>query len=203
MRHTQLLAMNGAPMDPEDCLRSLTAEALLHAHPDWPLFPSSLGVMAVANALVMLGLLPEVRAEAILAEHRDGLERKGLGNTWGVTKGELTVRPGAHQYWESRAAGSAGLREVPWLVVAAGVRCPTTVAEVCFEWVRLTSTGMRVTFRATAADPDGMSCPPAQHVSMRQAMSQISASDDSGRSYELAVELVGWGRDLSRGEQEW
>ena len=107
-------------MDPEDCLRSLTAEALLHAHPDRPLFPSSLGVMAVANAFVMLGLLPEVRAEAILAEHRDGLERKGLGNGWGVTKGELTVRPGAHQYWESRVTGSAGLREVPLLVAAAG-----------------------------------------------------------------------------------
>jgi hypothetical protein len=190
-------------MDPEDCLRSLTAEALLHAHPDRPLFPSSLGVMAAANALVMLGLLPEPRAEAILAEHRDGLERKGLGNAWGVTKGELTVGPGAREYWESRAAGPAGLREVPLLVAAAGVRCPTSVAEVCFEWVKLTSTGLRVTFRATAADPGGMSCPPAPHVSMRQAMSQISASDDSGHSYDLTVELVGWSRDESRGEQEW
>src|SRR5215470_8505106 len=192
-----------APMDPEDCLRSLTAEALLDARPDRPLFPSSLGVMAAANALVMLGLLPEVRAEAILAEHRDGLERKGLGNAWGVTKGELTVRPGAHEYWESRAAGPAGLREVPLLVAAAGVRCPTSVAEVCFEWVKLTSTGLRVTFRATAADPGGISCPPAPHVSMRQAMSEISASDDSGHSYDLTVELVGWSRDRSREEQEW
>jgi hypothetical protein len=37
--------------DPEGCLRSLTAEALLWAHPAGPLFPVSLGVMAVANAL--------------------------------------------------------------------------------------------------------------------------------------------------------
>jgi hypothetical protein len=190
-------------MDPEDCLRSLTAEALLHAHPDWPLFPSSLGLMAVANALVMLGLLPEVRAEATLAEHRAELERKGLGNTWGVTKGELTVRPGAHEYWESRCAGSAGLREVPVLAAAAGVRCPTSVAEVCFEWVKLTSTGLRVTFRATAADPGGMSCPPAPHLSMRQAMSEISVADDAGHLYELTVELVGWSRIQERGEQEW
>ena len=42
-------------MDPESCLRSLTAEALLWAHPGRPLFPLSLGVMAVANAFVMLG----------------------------------------------------------------------------------------------------------------------------------------------------
>jgi hypothetical protein len=49
--------------------------------------------MAAANALVMLGLLAEPRAEAILAEHRLALERKGFGNTWGVTKGELTLLP--------------------------------------------------------------------------------------------------------------
>jgi hypothetical protein len=113
------------PLNPEDCLRSLAAEALLWVHPDRPLFPSSLGLMAVANAFVMLGLLPEPRAEAILAEHRDALEREGFGTAWGVTTGELTVRPGAHEYWESRAAGPAGLREVPLLVAAAGVRCAT------------------------------------------------------------------------------
>ena len=62
------------------------------------MFPVSLGLMAVANALVMLGLLPEPRAEAILAEHREALERSGFKNAWGVTKGELTVRPGAHGY---------------------------------------------------------------------------------------------------------
>jgi hypothetical protein len=190
-------------MDPEDCLRSLTAEALLWAHPDRTLFPVSLGLMAVANAFVMLGLLPEPRVEAMLAEHRAALERKGIGKVWGVSKGELTVRPGAHQYWESRAAGPAGLREVPVLVAAAGVLCPTSAAEVCFEWVKLTSTGLRVSFRATAADPGGNTCPPAPHVSMRQAMSEISVRDDSGHSYDLTVEPVGWSRGRSRGEQEW
>jgi hypothetical protein len=59
--------------DPESCLRSLTAEALLWAHPQRPLFPVSLGVMAMANAFVMLGLLPEPLAETILAEHRSAL----------------------------------------------------------------------------------------------------------------------------------
>ena len=39
------------------------------------------------------------------------------------------------------------------VVAAAGVRCPTSVAEVCFEWVKLTSTGLRVSFQVTAADP--------------------------------------------------
>ena len=95
-------------MEPEDCLRSLAAEALRWAPPHRPLFPVSLGLMAVANAFVMLGLLPEPRAEAVLADHKSALEREGLGNTWGVTKGELTVRPGAHEYWQSRMAGPGG-----------------------------------------------------------------------------------------------
>lgn len=68
--------------NPEGCLRSLAAEALQRA-PHRPLFPESLGLMAVANALVMLGLLPEPRAEAVLADHESALEREGFGDTWG------------------------------------------------------------------------------------------------------------------------
>ena len=188
-------------MDPEGFLRSLTAEALLWAYPEGPLFPVSLGVMAVANAFVMLGLLPEPLAEAILAEHRSVLGRQGFGDRWGVTKGELTVRPGAHGYWQSRTAGPADLREVPVLVAAAGVRCPTSGTEVCFEWVKLTSTGLRVSFRATAADPGGNS-PPAD-AAMRRAMSEISVTDDTGHSYDLAVEVTRWSRVRERQEQEW
>ena len=63
-------------VNPEDCLRSLAADALRWA-PHRPLFPVSLGLMAVANAFVMLGLLPEPRAEAVLADHKSALERMG------------------------------------------------------------------------------------------------------------------------------
>jgi hypothetical protein len=192
--------MHEDPLNPEDCLRSLAAEALLWA-PHGPLFPESLGLMAVANAFVMLGLLPEPRAEAVLADHKSALERMGLGNAWGVTKGELTVRPGAHEYWQSRMAGPGGLREVPLLVAAAGVCCPTSVAEVCFEWVKLTSMGWQLSFRATAPDPGGN--PSAPDVVMGQAMSEISLTDDAGQSHDLRAEGVGWGRRLDRQEQEW
>ena len=104
----RLLAMPEDPVHPEECLRSLAAKALLWAHPDRPLFPDSLRLMAVANAFVMLGLLPEPRAEAVLAEHRSALAREGFGDTWGVTEGELTVRPGADGYWQARMAGLVG-----------------------------------------------------------------------------------------------
>jgi hypothetical protein len=190
------------PVHPEDCLRSLAAKALLWAHPDRPLFPDSLSLMAVANAFVMLGLLPEPRAEAVLADHKSALERMGLGDAWGVTEGELTVRPGADGYWQSRMAGPSGLREVPLLVAVAGVFCPTSVAEVCFEWVKLTSTGWRLTFRATAPDPDPYRNSPDPDA-MGQAMSEISLTDDAGQSHDLRAEDVGWSRDLSQGEQEW
>jgi hypothetical protein len=195
----RLLVMREDPVGPEYCLRSLAAEALRWAYSDRPLFPRSLGLMAVANAFVMLGLLPEPQAEAVLAEHRLALERKGLGNTWGVTKGELTVRPGAHEYWQARIAGAAGLHEVPLVVTAAGVRCPTSVAEVCFEWVKLTSAGLRLSFHATGPPPAG---DPDPSVSMRQAMSEISLTGDTGRSIGLGdVRVGGYGRTGDR--QVW
>lgn len=187
------------PVDPEDCLRSLAAEALRWAYPDRPLFPGSVGLMAVANALVMLGLLSERRAEEVLAEHRQALEDKGFGNVWEVTRGELTVRPGAHEYWESRLAGSAELGEIPLSVTAAGVHCPTSVADVCFEWLKLTSSELQLSFHAAAPDP-GEDLP-APHVPMRQAMSEISLTDNAGHSYDLSSVRTGGGR--SRGWQEW
>jgi len=97
------------------------------ARPGKPLFPLSLGLMAVANAFVMLGLLPEPQAEEILAGHRIELERKGFGNGWGVMKGELTVRPGAHEYWQSRIAGPGALHKVPPLSASLQVPVGTSV----------------------------------------------------------------------------
>ena len=198
----RLVVMPDDLVNPEDCLRSLAAEALQWA-PHRPLYPESLRLMAVANAFVMLGLLPERRAEAVLADHKSALEREGFGDTWGVTTGELTVRPGADGYWQARMAGSGGLREVPLLVAVAGVCCPTSVAEVCFEWVKLTSTGWQLSFRATAPDPDIRVSPPDLQLVMGQAMSEISLTDDAGQSHELRAEDVSWGRDLDRHEQEW
>ena len=96
-------------------------------------------------------------------------------------------------------AGPVGLREVPlrWL---PRVCCPTSVADVCFEWVKLTSTGWRLAFRATAPDPGGDL--PAPHVPMRQAMSEISLTDDGGHSHDLGAEAPG-GAGADRDRQEW
>jgi hypothetical protein len=84
-------------------------------------------------------------------------------------------------------------------VADAGVQCPTSVAEVCFEWVKLTSAGLQLSFQVTAPYPGGD--PPDPQTPMQQAMSEISLTDDAGHSYDLTAVLVGWGRSGDR--QEW
>lgn len=66
---------------------------------------------AVANAFVMLGLLPERRAEEILAQYRPRLEAEGF--PIGVLTGELSVRPGAHGFQDARAASPLARSAVP------------------------------------------------------------------------------------------
>ena len=66
---------------------------------------------AVANAFVMLGLLPERHAEEILAEYRPRLEAEGF--RIGVLTGELSVRPGAHGFQDARAAGPPARSAMP------------------------------------------------------------------------------------------
>lgn len=154
--------MPADPVNPEDCLRSLAAEALRWAR-HRPLFADSMGLMAVANAFVMLGLLPETRAEDVLADHRSALERRGFGSTWGVTQGELTVRPGAHGYWQARTAGPAGLREIPLSTASKPAEVPVgrsdppwpTPAE-CYlsELARVTTISMETSGTVAEAGPE-------------------------------------------------
>jgi hypothetical protein len=63
--------------DAEGFLRRLMAP-LAAARRGEPLPGTGFSREAVANAFVMLGLLPETRAEEILAEYRPGLRAKGF-----------------------------------------------------------------------------------------------------------------------------
>jgi hypothetical protein len=193
-------------MGPEECLRSLTGEALLRAMPGHALLPDSLAVMATANAFVMLGLVPEHRAEEILEGHRTALQAKDLGGAWGVNDGELTVRPGAHEYWTARGDSVAELPDIPLRVLPAGIRLPVTVSgrrgEVCFEWLTLTRAGWRMSFRAsTGGAPRTSPGPPGAPAD--QVMSQISVTDDAGHEYELNSGIGGWGGRTGPDRYEW
>ena len=197
-------------MPPEECLRSLTAEALLRAQPDRELLPDSLGLMATANAFVMLGLVAEVRADEILAVHRAALEAKGVAPGRGVNAGELTIRPGAHEYWTARGDSVAALADLPLRVLPAAARLPVTVsgqqAEICFEWLTLTRSGWRMTYRAAGtwatAEPgaaEGDRRPPRGAV--EQVLTQVAIIDDTGHRYQLTPGRAGgW---LRAGQDGW
>ena len=180
-------------MRPEQCLRSLTAEALLWAQPERELLPDSLGVMAAANAFVMLGLVPENRAEEILAGHRAALEAKGLAPGRGVNAGELTVRPGAHEYWTARGDSVTALADLPLRVLPAGARLPVTVSgqpgEICFEWLTLTRSGWRMTYRASGsrakAEPEAAGTHEPLRAVAEQVLAQLVVVDDTGHRYQL------------------
>ncbi|HET6191312.1 MAG TPA: hypothetical protein VFE59_30450 [Trebonia sp.] len=120
--------MESQPVPPEQCLRSLTGGALLMAPPGRELLPDALGVMAAANAFVMLGLDAEDRAEQILTAHRAALEARGVAPGRGVNAGELTVRPGAPEYRTARGDSVAALADLPLRVLPAGARLPVTVS---------------------------------------------------------------------------
>ena len=188
-----------ATMDPGECLRALTAEALQSVDSGQPLLPVSLGLQATANAFVMLGLLPEAQAEAILAGHRTTLEDRGFGDLWGVAKGELTVRPGAHGFWESRMAGPAGLRDIPLAVAALGIRCVTSAADVRLDWARMTPAGLWLSFEAVVPYPGRG---PLPRPPMDQALPEISVTDETGHRYRLTA-ARGMGGFRVRDRQEW
>jgi hypothetical protein len=176
------------PVEPEECLRSLTDETLRRARPGHALLPGSLALMATANAFVMLGLVAETRAEEILAAHRAALQAKSLGGGWGVNEGELTVRPGAHEYWMARGDSAGALDGMPLRVLPAGVRLPVMVSgdrgEVCVEWLRLTRSGWRMSFRVTGRG----------HAMAEPLIAQVALADDTGHRYELAPGHGGWAR---------
>jgi len=174
--------------DPEGRLRLVAAEALARAALEGrPLLPVSLSVQAVANALVMLGLLPEARAEEILAEHRSALEGEGFGRVWGVSKGELTVRSGAHGYWEARGADRGSLARIPLRAAASRIRCRAGLADVYIQWITLAPAGVRLRARAVALQQ-----PPDRRFG--HAIAEVSVVDDTGRAYRLDFP-GGWTRD--------
>lgn len=95
--------------DAETFLRTMMTP--LDATPSSPLSGGSFNREAVANAFVMLRLLPEQRAEEILGAYRSALEARGF--RIGLLTGELSVRPGAHGFQEALEAGPPARDFVP------------------------------------------------------------------------------------------
>ena len=190
--------------EPEECLRSLTDETLRQAEDGALVLHCTLGVRAAANALVLLGLLPEQQADKIVHEYQEGLSARSLGTAWGLTEGELPVNSGAGDIWAAHAAGPRPLPGLPRAMAPARASFPATVsglkADLRFEWVKLADGQWRISFRASADDPGGE--PDRPSVVMREALGLFTVTDDAGHRYRPRVEAVTWER-TGAGRQEW
>ncbi len=139
--------------DPEVFLRALAAP-LGAARRGEPLPGTPFGREAVANAFVMLGLLPESRAEEILSGYRPGLEAEGF--RIGTSTGELSVRPGAHGFQDARAGGRDELTRIPLAAAAGPVALALDGVDVRVTWVTLTPGGARLGYRATGPPTEAL-----------------------------------------------
>lgn len=168
--------------DPEAILRAMTAP-LGAARPGEPLPGVPFSAEAVANAFVMLGLLPENRAEQILAEQRPGLEAKGF--RIGLLTGELSVRPGAHGFQDAQAAGRDRLTSVPLAVVAGPAHLALGGVDLSVAWVTLTPRGVRLDFRATRQDSGRMAGSLGEMV-----RAGLAVTDNTGQRYQVPSDGV-------------
>lgn len=191
-------------MEAEECLRALADEAVQRAEGGALVLHGTLGMRAAANALVLLGLLPEQQADKIMNGYQEALQQRSLGTAWGLTDGELPARSGAGDIWSAHVAGPSPLAGVPQAMAPAAVTFPATIsglkAELRLEWVKLASRQWRISFRATAADLTGE--PDRPSVVMREALGLFTMTDDAGHRYRHRVEDVTWER-TGGGRQEW
>ena len=174
--------------DPEAFLRAMLAP-LSRARRGGPLPGVPFSREAVANAFVMLGLLPGARAEEILAGYRPELEASGFRP--GVLTGELSVVPGALGYHEARAASRADLTGIPLAVAAGPVPVGFGGTELVLTSATLTPGGVKLRLRAVIADPGQ----PARELPGQRfaaaVRSGLAVTDDLGRTYRL--QPVTWG----------
>jgi hypothetical protein len=188
---------------PEALLRAMMAP-LSMARRGEPLPGVPFSREAVANAFVMLGLLPEARAEEILAEYRLELEAKGF--RFGVLTGELSVRPGAYGYQDALAASRADLTGIPLAVATGPVTVPFGGTELVVTWATLTPGGVKLRLRAAIPDYGQPLRRPVREVPGQrfgeEIRSTLQVTDDLGRRYRLRP--MNWGDSPGEpGRRRW
>ena len=188
--------------DPEAYLRALTAP-LASAREGSPLPVVRFSLEAVANAFVMLGLLPEARAEQILAAQRPVLEAAGF--RVGLEIGELSLRHGARGFQSARAASAASLRRIPLAVAAGPVRGRLGGHDLTITSATLTPEGISLRYHGVAREGDrsvGAAC----GEGITEAITQLSITDNTGGTYLVPpgnAHGVTSGQRLASGGRRW
>jgi hypothetical protein len=189
--------------DPEALLRAMLAP-LSMARRGEPLPGVPFSREAVANAFVMLGLLPEARAEEILGEYRRDLEAKGF--RFGVLTGELSLQPGALGYQDAAAMSRDDLSGIPLAVATGPVTVPFGGTELVVTWGTLTPGGVRLRLRADIQDHGQPLRRPVREVPGQrfgeEVRSTLQVTDDLGRRYRLRP--MDWGASPGEpGRRQW
>ena len=188
--------------DPEAWLRAITAP-LARAREGSPFPVARLSLEAVANAFVVLGLLPAARAEEILAAQRPVLEAAGF--RVGREIGELGINPGARIFQAARAAVLDSPRHIPLAVAAGPVRLPLRRHDLAITWATLTPEGIRLNYRGGALNGD-RDVAGALVREITEDVTELSITDDTGRTYRvLAANVPGTisGQRSAPGEARW
>ncbi len=198
MTDTKLLAME----DPEAYLRAITAP-LARAREGSPYPVARLSLEAVANAFVVLGLVPAARAEEILAAQRPVLESAGF--RVGREIGELSVSRGTHGFQEARAAALDSPRQIPLTVAAGPVRCRLRRHDLAITWATLIPEGIRLRYHGDARDGD-RDLARALAGEITEDITELSITDDTGVTYRVpAANVPGTisGQCSASGETRW
>lgn len=188
--------------DPEAYLRALTAR-LARAREGSPLPVARFSLEAVANAFVILGLLPAARAEEILAAQWPALQAAGF--QVGREIGELSLSPGARNFQRARTAGADGLQKIPLAVAAGPVRCRLRRHDLVITWVTLTPEGVWLRYHGDARESDRHGAH-AVVGEMTREITELSITDDSGRAYLVPagnVHGIVSGRRAASGGTRW
>jgi len=188
--------------DPEAYLRGMTAP-LARARVGSPYPVARLSLEGVANAFVVLGLLPAARAEDILAAQRPVLEAAGF--RVGREIGELSVNPGTRDLREARAAAAESLRQLPLALVAGPVRCRLRRHDLVITWATLTPEGIWLRYHGDARDGD-RDLARALAGEITEDIAELSVTDDTGRTYRVPAATVPGtisGRCSAAGQTRW
>ena len=165
--------------DPAAYLRAMAAP-LAWAEEGSPLPVTRFSVEAVANAFVILGLLPAAGAEEILAAQRPLLEAAGF--RVGLEIGELSVTSDARAFQEARATRTNSPGWTPLAVAVGPVRCRFPGNDLTITSATLTPEGIWLRYHADAQEGErrqagGIAKEVADEVT------DLSITDDTGRTY--------------------
>jgi len=158
---------------PGSYLRLLAGQVMVVPGPGDEFVVASAGLVAVANAFVMLGLVTEPEADAVLDAAGKAVTARGLPGSW------LRIRSGADGYWRLRSRGREGLAWRPRAVAVSLVRLAAGSSDLRFEWLRLARAGVRWQVQVSAAGARLPARPAGQ------VLAGLSLADDAGHRYQL------------------